>query len=75
MASTTMTVMGSQRPDEDWSENDLDMVLELPFAYLDEAQRCHQANCQLAALVMHAAAFESVLLGMVISHEENLKPP
>jgi hypothetical protein len=73
VASATMTVMGSQRPVEDWSEDDLDMLLELPLAYVEESRRCHQTGCQLAALVMLAAAFESVLLGMVIAHEENLR--
>jgi|SRR5215472_13535289 len=67
-----MTAMGSERPGEDWSGDDLDMLLELPFAYLEESRGCHQAGCRLAALVMVAAAFESVLLGMVIAHEENL---
>jgi hypothetical protein len=68
-----MTAMGSQRPTEDWSVDDLDMLLALPFTHIEESQRCHRADCQLAALVMLAAAFESVLLGMVIAHEENLR--
>jgi hypothetical protein len=72
-ASATIVAMGSQRPGEDWSEDDLDMLLELPFTHLEESQRCYQANCQLAALIMLAAAFESVLLGMVIAHETNLQ--
>jgi hypothetical protein len=66
--------MRSQRPGEDWSEADLDMLLlELPRAHIDESMRCHQAGCRLAALVMLAAAMESVLLGMVIAQEEGLR--
>jgi hypothetical protein len=31
--------MPSKHVDEDWSEHDLDMLLELAFAYLDESRR------------------------------------
>lgn len=68
-----MAAMGLQRPDENWSEDDLEMLLELPFAHIEESRLCHRAGCQLAALVMLAATFESVLLGMVIAHEGNLR--
>jgi hypothetical protein len=68
-----MAAMGSQSLSEEWSEDDLDMLLKLPTAHIDESRRCYQADCQLAALVMLAAAFEAVLLGMVIVHVENLR--
>lgn len=68
-----MAVMPSERVDEDWSELDLDMLLELVFANIEESRRCHEAGCPLAAFVMLAAAFEATLLGMVIAHEEALR--
>jgi hypothetical protein len=68
-----MAVMQAVRVDEDWSEQDLDMLLELAFANVAESQRCHEADCPLAAFVMLAAAFEATLLGMVIAHEDALR--
>src|SRR5262249_48164730 len=68
-----MAAMASQRLTEEWSEDDLDVLLKLPTAHIDESRRCYQAGCRLAALVMLAAALEAVLLGMVIVHVENLR--
>ncbi len=49
------------------------MLLDLAFRHTDESLKCHQAGCPLAALVMLAAAFEAVVLGMVIAHEDELR--
>lgn len=65
--------MALKRSDEDWSEHDLDMLLELAFAHVEESRRCHETGCALAALVMVAAAFEATLLGMVIANEGSLR--
>lgn len=65
--------MRSQRPAEDWSEDDLNVLVKLPFDHIAESARCYRAGCGLAALVMLAAAFESVLLAMVIAHKKNLQ--
>ena len=68
-----MAVMSPKRVDEDWSEHDLDMLLELALTAVEESRRCHDASCPLAALVMLAASFEATLLGMVIAQEESLR--
>ena len=62
-----------QATDEDWSEQDLDMLLDLAFLHADESVTCHQTGAPLAAMVLLAAAFEAVLLGMVIAQENHLQ--
>lgn len=37
--------MGSQQS-EDWLEQDLDLLVELPYSYLAESQRYHQAGAR-----------------------------
>jgi hypothetical protein len=65
--------MAAKRVGEDWAERDLDTLLELAWAAIQESTRCHDADCPLAALVMLASAFEATLLGMVIAHEDGLR--
>jgi hypothetical protein len=56
-----------------WSEQDLDLLLTLPCRAISESRRCHDAGSPLAALVMLTTAFEAVLLGMVITYEDQLR--
>lgn len=65
--------MPSNHVDEDWSEADLDVLLDLAFANLEESRRCYEADCPLAAYVMLASAFEATLLSMVIANESRLR--
>jgi hypothetical protein len=65
--------MAAKRVDEDWAERDLDTLLELAWAAIQESTRCHDSGCPLAALVMLASAFEATLLGMVIAHQDGLR--
>lgn len=68
-----ITGVSPQHPDEDWSERDLEMLLQLAFKNVDESRRCYNAGCSLAALVMLAAGLEAALLGMVIAQEGTLR--
>jgi hypothetical protein len=65
--------MASKCVDEDWAEQDLETLWEMALACIAESERCHEAGCPLAALVMLASAFEASLLGMVIAHEDALR--
>lgn len=69
---SSMVVMTDHIFDEDWTIEDLDRLLRLAWTNLDEALRCHQNDVPHAALVLLACAFEAVLLGAVISHEEDI---
>jgi hypothetical protein len=65
--------MGVKGAEEDWSGDNFDHLLALALAHTDESMRCYEAGCPHAALVLLAAAFEAVLLGMMISNEEGLR--
>ncbi len=58
---------------EDWSVEDLDVLLRGAVTNLDESLRCHAAAAPHAALASLAGAFEAVLLGMVVAHEDELR--
>jgi len=62
-----------RRVEEDWSVEDLDVLLRAATTNLDESLRCHQAGAPHAALVLLAGAFEATLLGMVVAHEDELR--
>lgn len=68
-----MVAMGTRRSVEEWSEDDLDRLLELPFDCIAESAICHRAGAHQNALLALSQALEAVLLGMVITHEENLR--
>ena len=59
--------------EEEWSVEDLDVLLRGAVTNLDESLLCHQAGAPHAALVSLAGAFEATLLGMVVSHEDELR--
>jgi hypothetical protein len=65
-------VTGS-RVEEDWSVEDLDVLLRAAATNLDESIRCHAVGAPHAALVLLAGAFEATLLGMVVAHEDELR--
>ena len=54
---------------EDWSSEDLDLLLRLAWDHLDESMRCHKAGASHAALVMLGGALEAVLLGAVVAYQ------
>ena len=55
---------------EEWTDQDLDMLLERAFANLQEALTCHGGGAPLAALAMLAGAFEGALLAAVVAGQE-----
>ena len=60
--------MGTRNIEEDWSDQDLDLLLSLAREDLDESWRCHNAGASRAALMMLAGALEAVLLGAVVAY-------
>lgn len=63
--------MASRDP-EDWTDQDLDSLLERAFGNLNEALTCHKAGAPLAALAMLAGAFEGALLAAVVAGQDEL---
>lgn len=55
--------MTANELDEAWTDEDLDLLLALARANLDESLRCHHSSASHAAFVLLAGSFEAVLLG------------
>jgi hypothetical protein len=62
----------TEKPVEDWSGGDVDRLLAFAWRAFDESVDCRRANCGLAALVFLGSALEAVLLGMVVTHSDEL---
>jgi hypothetical protein len=61
------------RVEEDWSVEDLEVLLRAATTDLDESLRYLQSGAPHAALVLLAGAFETTLLGKVVAHEDELR--
>lgn len=62
----------AKRDPEEWTDLDLDRLLDRAFSSLDEALTCRKAGAVPAAMAMLAGAFEGALLAAVVAGQDEL---